>query len=175
MKVTAAAAVCSLGMASAFVSPGALRAPTASLSKVRFYVFMIKTSSVNFVFIVWRERTCDRQQASELTISDTRAAVRLRGVGSGVRFPGAVPAPTLPHGGGILGVLLPAIMRTKHCCYVIATAALTDQLQHQYAQETKLESIAGAMVPWNREMCLRLGNTHEFRRPPYVRIHGHRA
>ncbi|CAM9168290.1 unnamed protein product [Ectocarpus sp. 8 AP-2014] len=33
MKVTAAAAVCSLGMASAFVTPGAFRAPTASLSK----------------------------------------------------------------------------------------------------------------------------------------------
>lgn len=41
MKVTAAAAVASLGMASAFVTPGAFRAPTASLNKVRVCVMPI--------------------------------------------------------------------------------------------------------------------------------------
>lgn len=39
MKVTAAAAVASLGMASAFVTPGAFRATTSSLNKVRLNAF----------------------------------------------------------------------------------------------------------------------------------------
>lgn len=37
MKVTAAAAVASLGMASAFVAPSAFRLTTTSLNKVSFY------------------------------------------------------------------------------------------------------------------------------------------
>lgn len=57
MKVTAAAAVASLGMASAFVTPGAFRAPTASLNKVRecnvwVCFFNLRDNSMDYRLVV---------------------------------------------------------------------------------------------------------------------------